>query len=44
MNLSDPEPNADSLESIREADELIAKGGPGYNTDTVDEMFAAMGL
>ena len=42
LNLSDPEPNAESLESIREADALIAAGGPGYSS--ADEMFAAMGL
>ena len=42
LNLSDPEPNAESLESIREADALIAAGDPGYSS--ADEMFAAMGL
>lgn len=42
LNLSDPQPNADSLESIREADALIEAGGPGYKS--ADEMFAAMGL
>jgi DNA-damage-inducible protein J len=42
LNLSDPEPNAESLESIREADELIAAGGPGYSSAA--EMFKAMGL
>lgn len=42
LNLSDPEPNAESLESSREADELIAKGGHGYKS--ADEMFSAMGL
>ena len=40
--LSDPEPNAESLKAIREADELIAAGGPGY--DSAAEMFRAMGL
>lgn len=29
LTLSDPEPNAESLESIREVDEIIAKGGTG---------------
>ena len=42
LNLSDPEPNAESLESIREADALIADGGPGYSSAA--DMFAAMGL
>lgn len=42
LNLSDPQPNAESLESIREADKLIAKGGSGYSS--ADEMFRAMGL
>ena len=31
LNLSDPEPTAESLESIHEADNLIASGNPGYN-------------
>ena len=42
LNLSDPEPNADSLESIREADAIIAAGGQGYKSAA--DMFAAMGL
>ena len=42
LNLSDPEPNEESLESIREADEIIASGKPGYKS--AKEMFAAMGL
>ena len=42
LNLSDPEPNAESLESIREADALIADGGPGYSSAA--DMFEAMGL
>ena len=42
LNLSDPEPNAESLESIREADVIIAAGGPGYGSAA--DMFAAMGL
>lgn len=42
LSLSDPEPNAESLESIKEADKIIAKGGPGYAS--VDEMFESMGL
>ena len=42
LNLSDPEPNAESLEAIREADKLIAAGGPGYGS--AQDMFKAMGL
>lgn len=42
LNLSDPETNADSLESIREADAIIAAGGPGYKS--AEDMFSAMGL
>jgi DNA-damage-inducible protein J len=42
LNLSDPEPNAESLEAIHEADELIAAGGPGYGSAA--DMFEAMGL
>ena len=41
LNLSDPEPSAESLEAIREADELIAAGGPGYSSAA--EMFEALG-
>lgn len=42
LSLSDPEPNAESLESIREADRIIAKGDSGYAS--VDEMFESMDL
>ena len=42
LNLAYPEPNEESLRSIREADEIIAKGGHGYKN--ADEMFSAMGL
>lgn len=42
LNLWDPEPNAESLEAIREADEIIAAGSPGYSSAA--EMFRAMGL
>lgn len=41
LNLSYEEPNQDPLESIREADAIIAKGGPGYRP--AEEMFSAMG-
>ena len=42
LNLSDPEPNADSLEAIREADALISAGDPGYAS--AEEMFKAMDI
>jgi len=42
LNLSDPEPNNESLESIHEADALIAAGSSGYAS--ADEMFSAIGL
>lgn len=30
LNLSDPEPNEESLQSIREAEEILARGGRGF--------------
>jgi DNA-damage-inducible protein J len=42
LNLSYGEPNKDSLEAIKEAQELIASGHPGYSS--AEEMFAAMGV
>lgn len=36
-----PEPNNESLESIREAERIIAEKRPGYAT--AEEMFNAMG-
>lgn len=42
FNLVDPELNAESLESIHEADRNISEGGHGYKT--AKEMFGAMGL
>lgn len=41
-SLSDPESNAESLESIREADDIFAAGDRGYRS--AEEMFTAMGL
>lgn len=35
-------PNEETLASMREADEIIARGAPGYSS--AEEMFAAMGL
>ena len=32
LTLSYPEPNEESLESIREAEEILSKGGHGYRT------------
>ena len=43
LNLSYPEPNAESMESIREAEEIIATGGTGRFRNT-DEMFADLGI
>ncbi len=40
LKLSDPEPNAESLESIKEADRIIAEGGRGYSS--AQEMFASL--
>ncbi len=42
ISLEDPQPNAESLESIREADEIIAKGGSGFASAA--EMFEEMGV
>lgn len=42
LTLSDPEPNAESLASIKEADAIIDQGGEGYAS--ADGMFASMGL
>jgi DNA-damage-inducible protein J len=42
LNLSYEEPNRDSLESIREANAIIAKGEPSYKS--AEEMFDAMGV
>ena len=40
ISLEDPQPNAESLESIREADEIIAKGVSRF--DSLDEMLDEM--
>ena len=37
-----PEPNNESLESIREAERIVAEKRPGYAT--AEEMFDAMGV
>ena len=42
LNLSDPEPNEESLAAIRETEGLIAKGEPGHSSAA--EMFRAMEL
>ena len=42
LSLEYPKPNRESLESIREAEAIIAEGRSGYAS--ADEMFAAMGL
>ena len=42
MTLEYPKPNKESLESIREADEIARNGGPTYAS--AKEMFGAMGV
>lgn len=42
LNLGYAEPNAQSLESLAEAQELIARGKSRY--DTIDEMFEALDI
>ncbi|MCI6573635.1 MAG: type II toxin-antitoxin system RelB/DinJ family antitoxin [Actinomycetaceae bacterium] len=43
LTLSYPEPNAESEESIREADAIIATGGTG-RFNNAEEMFADLGI
>ena len=38
LNLSYPEPNEESLQSIRDAEEILANGGRGFKN--ADEMLA----
>lgn len=42
LKLEYPKPNEESLESIKEAERIIAEGKPGY--DSAAEMFKAMGV
>lgn len=42
LTLEYPKPNRESRESLKETEELIASGHPGY--DSVDAMFEAMGI
>ena len=42
LSLEYPQPNKESLESIQEAEDIIAAGGPSYAS--AEEMFAAMGV
>ena len=42
LNLEYPRPNGESLDSIREAEKIIAEKRPGYAT--AEEMFDAMGV
>ena len=42
LSLEYPRPNNESLESIREAEKIIAEKRPGYAT--AEEMFDAMGV
>ncbi len=43
LRLSYPEPNGESLASIREADEIIARGGTGRFSNA-DEVFSDLGI
>ena len=42
LSLEYPQPNKESMDSIREAEEIIAEGRSGYAT--AEEMFNAMGV
>ncbi len=42
LNLEYPKPNRESLDSIKDADRIIAGGEPGYAS--AGDMFAAMGV
>lgn len=42
LNLEYPQPNKESLESLKETEELIASGHPGY--DSLEAMFQSMDL
>lgn len=42
LNLEYPKPNKESLEALKETEELVASGHPGY--DTLEEMFETMDL
>ena len=42
LNLEYPKPNAESAESIKDADAIITEGGVGY--ENAEAMFTAMGL
>lgn len=42
LDLCEPQPNAESRASIKEAERMIAEGGEGYRN--ANDMFAAMGL
>ena len=43
LTLCYPQPNAESEESIREADEIIARGGTG-RFENANEMFKVLGI
>lgn len=42
LNLEYPKPNKESVESLRETEELVKSGHPGY--DSLDDMFKSMDL
>ena len=41
LNLSDPEPNEESLEAIRETEEIIEQGGTGRSFSSARELLDA---
>ena len=43
LDLGNDEPNAESLESIREADEIIAQGGTGKSYASGRDLLASIG-
>lgn len=42
LNLSYPEPNEDSLEAIRETEEIIRQGGTGHSFSSARELLDAI--
>lgn len=42
LTLEYPRPSSESRQAMRETEELIASGHPGY--DSLDDMFSAMGV
>lgn len=42
LNLEYPKPNKESFEALKETEELVASGHPGY--DSIDDMLKSMDL